>query len=70
MNSKLLTQLTGKALDLLDRHPRRVTGALAALLLGTGVTAFGVAPQLPDPADQPVHPYLRAAAGLRPDRAS
>jgi hypothetical protein len=54
LNSKLLTQLTGKALDLLDRHPRRVTGALAALLLGTGVTAFGVAPQLPDPADQPV----------------
>jgi chorismate mutase len=23
-----------------------------------------------DPADQPAHPYLRAAAGLRPDRAS
>jgi len=23
-----------------------------------------------DPADQPVHPYLRAAAALRPDRAS
>jgi murein DD-endopeptidase MepM/ murein hydrolase activator NlpD len=60
----LLTQLTGKALGLLDRHPRRVTGALAVLLLGTGVTAFGVAPQLPDPADQPVTTVVEAVQPL------
>ena len=64
MNSKLLPQLTSKALGLLDRHPRRVTGALAVLLLGTGVTAFGVAPQLPDPADQPVTTVVEAVHPL------
>lgn len=36
------------------RHPRRVAGSLAALLLGTGVTAFGVAPLAPDAAELPV----------------
>jgi len=64
LNSKLLPQLTSKALGLLDRHPRRVTGALAVLLLGTGVTAFGVAPQLPDPADQPVTTVVEAVQPL------
>ncbi len=64
MNSNLLTQLTSQALDLLDRHPRRITGALGALLLGTGMTAFGVAPQLPDPADQPVTTVVEAVQPL------
>ena len=41
-------------LESLRRHPRRVMGALATLLLGTGVTAFGVAPLAPDAADLPV----------------
>jgi murein DD-endopeptidase MepM/ murein hydrolase activator NlpD len=30
----------------LQRHPKRVAGGLSVLLLGTGVTAFGVAPNL------------------------
>ncbi|MCY7371266.1 MAG: M23 family metallopeptidase [Polaromonas sp.] len=38
----------------LQQHSQRVTVALAVLLLGTGVTAFGVAPLAPDAADLPV----------------
>lgn len=44
----------------LRRHPKRVTATLAALLLGTGVTAFGVAPMAPDAADLPVRQVLEA----------
>lgn len=54
MNLQVLSQSITSALVMLKRHPRRVTGALAALLLGTGVTAFGVAPLAPDVADLPV----------------
>ena len=42
----------------LRRHPKRITSTLAVLLLGTGVTAFGVAPLAPDAADLPVHQVL------------
>ncbi|MDP3751721.1 MAG: M23 family metallopeptidase [Polaromonas sp.] len=49
---------------LLRRHPKRVTGTLAALLLGTGVTAFGVAPLAPDAADLPVRQVLEAVQSL------
>ncbi len=38
----------------LIRHPRRITGGLGILLLGTGVTAFGIAPLAPDAAQLPV----------------
>ena len=38
----------------LSRHPRRVLGGVGALLLGTGVTAFGIAPLAPDVNDLPV----------------
>lgn len=48
----------------LRRHPKRVTGSLAALLLGTGVTAFGVAPLVPDAADLPVRQVLEAVVTL------
>ena len=34
----------------LTRHPRRIMGGLGVLLLGTGVTAFGIAPLAPDAA--------------------
>jgi murein DD-endopeptidase MepM/ murein hydrolase activator NlpD len=44
----------------LRRHPKRVATSLAVLLLGTGVTAFGVAPLAPDAADLPVHQVLEA----------
>jgi murein DD-endopeptidase MepM/ murein hydrolase activator NlpD len=56
--------------DALRRHPKRVMGSLGALLLGTGVTAFGVAPLAPDAADLPVRsiseaiePALRVTQG-------
>lgn len=48
----------------LRRHPKRLTGSLAALLLGTGVTAFGVAPMAPDAADLPVRQVLESVQPL------
>ncbi len=48
----------------LARHPKRITGALAVLLLGTGVTAFGVAPLAPDAADLPVTQVVEAVQAL------
>ena len=53
----------------LRRHPRRITGSLAMLLLGTGVTAFGVAPLAPDAADLPVRQVLEAIQPLAPASA-
>ena len=53
----------------LRRHPRRITGSLAVLLLGTGVTAFGVAPLAPDAANLPVRQVLEAIEPLAPQSA-
>jgi len=50
----------------LRRHPRRITTSLAVLLLGTGVTAFGVAPLAPDAANLPVRQVLEAVEPLSP----
>lgn len=50
--------------QLLRRHPKRITSTLAVLLLGTGVTAFGVAPLAPDAADLPVRQVLEAVQSL------
>jgi murein DD-endopeptidase MepM/ murein hydrolase activator NlpD len=41
-----------------QRHPRTVVGSLAALLLGTGATAFAVANLAPDASDIPVRQVL------------
>jgi murein DD-endopeptidase MepM/ murein hydrolase activator NlpD len=49
---------------LLHRHPKRISGTLAVLLLGTGVTAFGVAPLAPDAADLPVRQILESVQPL------
>lgn len=57
-------QIVSALVDSLRRHPKRVTGNLAALLLGTGVTAFGVAPMAPDAADLPVRQVLEAVQAL------
>lgn len=43
-----------------QQHPRRVMGAIGTLLLGTGVTAFGIAPLAPDAAKLPVREVLEA----------
>ena len=48
----------------LRRHPKRVAGSLAILLLGTGVTAFGVVPLVPDAADLPVSQVLETVQPL------
>ena len=50
--------------DSLRRHPKRVTASLAVLLLGTAVTAFGVAPLAPDAADLPVREVFEAVQAL------
>ncbi len=39
--------------QLLRRHPRRLTAAVMVALMGSAVTAFGVAPRAPDAADLP-----------------
>lgn len=59
-----LTQGLQAVANLLRRHPKRITGTFAALLLGTGVTAFGVAPLAPDAADLPVRQVLEAVQSL------
>lgn len=46
--------------DSLSRHPRRIMAGLATLLLGTGVTAFGIAPLAPDAALLPVQQVIEA----------
>jgi murein DD-endopeptidase MepM/ murein hydrolase activator NlpD len=43
-----------------QRHPRRLTAAVAALLLGTGATAFAVANLAPDVSTMPVQLVLEA----------
>lgn len=45
-----------------QKHPRRVMGAIGTLLLGTGVTAFGIAPLAPDAAKLPVREVLEAVS--------
>jgi murein DD-endopeptidase MepM/ murein hydrolase activator NlpD len=48
----------------LSHHPKRVTAGLAILLLGTGVTAFGVAPMAPDAANLPIRQILESVETL------
>ncbi len=52
--SPLFSSLLHHVARTLQRHPKRVVGALGAVLLGTAVTAFGVAPLAPDAALLPV----------------
>ncbi len=51
----------------MQRHPRRVMAAVAALMLGTGATAFAVANLAQDVSDMPVTRVLEA---LEPYQAS
>lgn len=53
-----LNKLLAATAESLRRHPKRVTGGLAVLLLGTGVTAFGVAPLAPGADSLPVRQVL------------
>ena len=52
----------------LSSHPRRVLGGVGLVLLGTGVTAFGIAPLAPDASDLPVRNLIEPIA-LTPQTA-
>ena len=49
------------------RHPRRITLGVGAILLGTGVTAFGIAPLAPDAADLPVQQVVESVTPVLTD---
>ena len=51
-------------LAMLARHPRRIGASLAVVLLGTGVTAFGLVPLAPDAADLPVTQVVETVQAL------
>ena len=53
LSQSTLQQALARADRLLQRHPRQLTAAVVVLLLGSAVTAFGVAPLAPDAADLP-----------------
>ena len=57
-----LSQVADAIRQSLARHPRRILGGIGALLLGTGVTAFGIAPLAPDAADLPVRQIVESLA--------
>lgn len=44
------------------QHHRRIVAGIAAVLLGTGVTAFGIAPLAPDASDMPVREVIDTLA--------
>ncbi len=64
MNLSFFSALLAQGPALLKQHPRRVAGGLGALLLGTAVTAFGVAPLAPDAADLPVSEVVESVQPL------
>lgn len=45
-------------LQMVARHPRRVTAVIGSVLLGTGATAFAVATLVPDPSTVPVRQVI------------
>jgi murein DD-endopeptidase MepM/ murein hydrolase activator NlpD len=55
-----LTQLFQVTSQTVSRHPRRIMGGVGVLLLGTGVTAFGIAPLAPDAARLPVYEVVES----------
>ena len=64
MSLTTASRILSSTADSLRRHPKRITASLAVLLLGTGVTAFGVAPLAPDAADLPVRQVMEAVQAL------
>ena len=68
-NPLTFSRILSATADSVRRHPKRLTASLAVLLLGTGVTAFGVAPLAPDAADLPVRQVLETVQSLSPTSA-
>lgn len=64
MRLSSLSPILTRLVDSLRRHPKRVAGSLAILLLGTGVTAFGVSPLVPNAANVPTRQILEAVDSL------
>ena len=67
LNHPLVLTLQQTALTVLatlQGHPRRVMAGVAALLLGTGATAFAVAKLAPDVSDLPVRQVLESVEPL------
>lgn len=65
--NKLVIAAQSIALSLggaVQRHPRRMAGVVAALLLGTGATAFAVANLAPDASDLPVMQVLETVEAV------
>src|SRR5690606_24776886 len=60
----VLHALRARVAQGLARHPRAIVTAIGAVLLGTGVTAFGIAPLAPDAADLPVTRVVEPALTL------
>lgn len=58
--------LTSQIFAALQAHPKRVAGTVGALLLGAGVTAFGIAPLAPDASDLPVRQVLESVSFAPP----
>ena len=61
---QVLSRLPSSIAQSLSRHPKRVATSLAVLLLGTGVTAFGVVPLASDASNLPVREVLEAVQAL------
>lgn len=57
-------QLVARTTDVLQKHPRRVTAAVAALMITTGGGAFAVASLGPDPSALPVREILESVQPL------
>lgn len=58
------SSVSDRLISLLQRHPKRLTALVAALLLGGGGGAFAVASLGPDAADLPVHQISEAVQPL------
>ncbi len=61
---QILSRWPSSVAQSLSRHPKRAATSLAVLLLGTGVTAFGVVPLAPDASKLPVREVLEAVQAL------
>ncbi len=57
---RTLTDLLQATASSVSRHPRRVMSGVGVLLLGTGMTAFGIAPLAPGAADLPIRQVIES----------
>jgi murein DD-endopeptidase MepM/ murein hydrolase activator NlpD len=58
------------ALQVMQRHPRRMLALMGSVLLGTGATAFAVATFVPDPSSVPVRQVIESVEPLAKSAAA